>query len=178
MPKAQRRIGESERRFFSSTTTRVSGKFLSEQTEGFARSAAKLVDRLIRIAHRKNVCVRSGEQGKNFDLGKISVLEFIHQQKASAEPLLFKQHRIVLQQLICLGDHVAEGAQVFLPKHVFDSGENASNFLAALDNLRLLQLVLTFRAGHARKAEPRPVRSVRRNAHTRRARPVRPGTDA
>ncbi len=84
MPKAQFRIGENERRFFSSTTTCAAGNFFSEQRERLARSPAELIDRLIRIAHGKDVRFWSGEYGENFDLGKVRVLKFIDQNEAGA----------------------------------------------------------------------------------------------
>src|ERR1019366_7373830 len=72
------------------------GKVPHKQRERFARSAAELVDRLIRIAHGKNVRLRSGEQRQDLDLGKIRVLKFIHQQKAGAAAFLF-EFRLLLR---------------------------------------------------------------------------------
>ncbi len=129
------------------------GKVLHKQRERFARSAAELVDPLIRIAHGKNVRRRTGEQRQDLDLGKIRVLEFIHQQEAGAPPFLFEHRGIVLHQLVGLGDHVAEGAQVFFQEHVFNGGENASNLLAALQDLRLFQLPLLLRARNTGKRD-------------------------
>ena len=38
--------------------------------------------------------------------------------------LLFKQRRIVLQQLISTRDHVAERAEVLVAQHLFHRGED------------------------------------------------------
>src|ERR1019366_597992 len=75
------------------------------------------------------------------------------QQKAGAAAFLFERRRIVLQQLIGLGNHVAEGAQVFFPEHVFHGGKNASDFLAALQDLDLFQFRLLLRAGNTGKRD-------------------------
>src|SRR5258708_36439764 len=62
------------------------GKFLSEQREGCARSATKLVDGLIRIAHHKNIRLWTSQQRKDLDLSEVRVLKFIHHQKARSPP--------------------------------------------------------------------------------------------
>ena len=98
MPNAQRRIGESERRFFSSATTVGGGKLLGKQSERFARRAAKLVDRLIGIADGEDVRRLTSQQRENFDLRKVRILKFIHQQEASAPAFFFEQRGVILQQ--------------------------------------------------------------------------------
>src|SRR5208282_5915526 len=64
-----------------------------------------------------------------------------------------EQRGIVLQQLIGLGDHVPEGAQVPFQQHVFHGGKNASDLLAALQDLDLFQFRLLLRAGNTGKRD-------------------------
>ena len=135
-------MGESERRFFSSATSRASGNVLSEQREGLARRAAKLVDRLIGIAHGKDVGLGPGKQRENLDLRKIRILKFIDQQKAGAAAFFLEQGGIVLQQMIGLRDHVAEGAQVFLAQHALPRWRRRGRSPATLEDFRVFQFLL------------------------------------
>ena len=91
---------------------------------------------------------------------------------------LFEQRGIVLQQLIGLGNHVAEGAQVFFPEHVFHGGENTSDLLAALQYLPLFQFRLLLRAGNAGKRNFAAFKALNVERVFCPGPPVRPGNDA
>src|SRR5581483_6570701 len=68
-----------------------------EETKGRARCPSKAVDRLIGVSDGKNVLFGAGEQLENFDLSKVSVLEFIDQDKAGASLFPRAEVRVALQ---------------------------------------------------------------------------------
>src|SRR5208283_5724777 len=91
----------------------------AKQVKRLARSTAKHVDRLVGIADHKNVgacsvclCFRTRQQPKDFHLREVRILKFVDQQKSDVAALFFKQHGIVLEQIVRAGNHVAECAQV------------------------------------------------------------------
>ena len=126
--KALCRIGDSERRFFSSLISLRAGKVALKQDEGGARGPAEAIDGLVRISDRKDVAFRSREFLQHLDLGEIDVLKLVHQDEAGARPA--RQFAVLLQQLVGVGDHVAEGAQVVFPQHAFHGGKYAGDFAA------------------------------------------------
>src|SRR5581483_1955005 len=55
--------------------------------------------------------------------------------------------------MVGLGNHVTEGAQVFGGKHLFDFGEDAANFPAAVKNFFIGECVGVFRLANPRNVE-------------------------
>ena len=49
------------------------------------------------------------------------------------------QFAVLLQQLVGVGDHVAEGAQVVFSQHAFHGGEHAGDFAASSDDFFVRQ---------------------------------------
>ena len=135
--KALCRIGDSERRFFSSLISFAPGKVPLKQNEGGARGPAEAIDGLVRIADREDVAFLSRKFLQDLDLGEINVLKFVHQDEPGARPA--GQFAVLLQQLVGVGDHVAEGAQVVFAQHAFHGGKDAGDFAASSDDFFVRQ---------------------------------------
>ena len=117
-------------------------KVALKENEGSARGPAEAVDGLVRISDREDVAFLSRQFLQDLDLGEIDVLKFVHQDEAGARPA--RQFAVLLQQLVSVGDHVAEGAQVVFPQHAFHGGKDAGNFAATPHDFFVRQVAGVF----------------------------------
>jgi len=104
-----------------------------------------MVNRLVGVAHRKNVAVRSRETRKNLNLGEVRVLKFIGENEPGPRPRLRQNLLIVVQQGMCASDHVAEGAEILLPQPAFHRAEYPGNLAAAAKHFSIVENILGFR---------------------------------
>ena len=70
-----------------------------------------MIDRLIGIANREDILLRSRQHARELDLCMIRVLKFINQQETGVATFASKQERIASQQLNRTGDQRAESQQ-------------------------------------------------------------------
>ena len=130
-------MGDRERRFFSSLISSAPRKVPLKEDEGSARGPAEAIDRLVGVADRKDVALLSRQLLQDLDLGEIDVLKLIHQDEASARAA--GQFALLLQQMVGVGDHVAEGAELVFSQHAFHGGEHACDFAATPDDFFVRQ---------------------------------------
>ena len=62
-----------------------------EEFKGSARRPPEAVDRLIRIAYRKNISVLPRQHVKDFHLGEVRILEFVDQNEPGVLLLLLSR---------------------------------------------------------------------------------------
>src|SRR5438046_4920345 len=110
-------------------------KLILKQCECRARSPTKAVECLVRVADSAYVALLRGELLQNLHLLEIGVLELVDQNAPRLLLFLSEQLRICLEQRIASRNHVAEGAEIFLIKHVLDGGEYAADFAASSKRL-------------------------------------------
>src|SRR5580698_3536344 len=105
-----------------------------EKRERCAGSATKTVNSLVGIADSEDVLIFAGKVLEEFDLGKVSVLKFVHQNEAGVLTFAGEQRRVGAQQSISAGDHMAEGAEILFTEHAFNLGEHTRDFTAAVED--------------------------------------------
>ncbi len=122
-----------------------------KQNEGSARGPAEAIDGLVGVADRENVALGSRKLLQDPDLRKVDILKFVHQDEASARPPY--QIVILLQQVVGVGDHVAEGSQLVLAQHALHGGEYTGDFTAPPDDFLVRHGDGVFRFGHPRNRQ-------------------------
>src|SRR5215469_4712043 len=140
--------------------TAIFGKFnqlrvrkgVLKKDESIARSPAKTIDALVGIAYRKNVgglTLLAREFLQDFDLRKVRVLEFIHENESSAGTLALQQGPILRQQLVGTQDLMAECAKIFFSQHALDGFKDECNFPASSQSFFVGYLVGVFGFRHS-----------------------------
>ncbi len=114
---------------------RRSGEPPLELFKGRARCAPKTIDRLVGIAHGKDVLLVARQQIGQDDIAGIAILKLVDQNEPRPRAFLRQQAGVGPQQAHRPADLHAEGAQLLLFKHPHGVGIGAGNLLPAGQNL-------------------------------------------
>ena len=110
-----------------------------KEFEGLTRCPTESVNRLVRIAHRKQIPVGTRQAGQNLDLREVGVLEFIGKDVPGATACLGQHRLIAVQQGVRPRDHMAEGPEVFFREPALDRREYAGNLPASAQYLLIIK---------------------------------------
>ena len=110
-----------------------------EEFERLARGSAEAINRLVRIADRKDVAIGSSEARKNLDLSEVGVLEFVGEDETGARTGLGEHALVGVQQGMRARDHVAEGAEIFFLQPALHCREHPSDLAAATQDFGVVE---------------------------------------
>src|SRR5258706_13616787 len=107
------------------------GKAAQELVKGSTGGAAEAIDRLIGIAHGKDVLLLAADQVHKFDLSEVAILEFIDQEEFCSLLLFRQQFRLLFQQLHRTDDLLAERPDVLLRQQPLNRAKDVRDLFAA-----------------------------------------------
>src|SRR3984957_18611997 len=131
-------LGQRDQEFLRTRTKFSVGdaaKALQKYGETAEGRAAETIDGLIVVADRNDVAAVAGQQPKQFELGNIGVLKFVHQNVAVFILNLLAQRVVASQQMCGVHQLCAESEQVPLAEKLIADAIDAGEFFLPGDFL-------------------------------------------